>query len=127
MNIQLFISRHAREGQRLRAVLPEAMQGVSVTQYQRPEDVGRVVCDACNEKKIAVIMVAERKELIELSQWKNTWDRLWTILVLPSSEPEIISLGHALRPRFMTFSNSDFSDVVAVLRHICRRVDGVAC
>lgn len=37
------------------------------------------------------------------------------ILVLPDSEPETVSLGHILRPRFITYGDSDYMDVSAIL------------
>ena len=37
------------------------------------------------------------------------------ILVLPDSEPETVSLGHILRPRFITYGDSDYMDVSAIM------------
>lgn len=121
MHIQSFISEHAPEGHRLQAALQDAVAGVPVMQHKSPGDVGREVRASYNKKNIAVIMVAEHEELVELARLKNTWDRLWTILVLPDSEPETVTLGHAIRPRFMTFAESDFGDVVAVLKNAWRK------
>jgi hypothetical protein len=118
MHIQLFISEDTQEGDRLLGVLRAAMPGVPLIQYHDTEAIGRVMPTAYNEKIVAVIMVAERETLASLARRNKMWDRLKTILVLPDSEPETVTLGHVLRPTYMTFTNSDFSDVAAVLKHI---------
>lgn len=51
-------------------------------------------------------------ELIEYREWLG--DRR-LILVLPDDDIETISQGHALRPRFVTYVESDFIDISAVL------------
>lgn len=124
MHIQLYISGHSPEGDRLRAVLQDTMPGVPVVHSHDTRDLSREVQTAYSDKNVAVIMVAGREELAELARLGSVWDRFWTILVLPGSEPEIISMGHALRPRFVTFADGDFSDVSKVLSHIRDSADG---
>jgi hypothetical protein len=124
MHIQLFISEQAPEGDRLLAVLRDAMPGAPFIQYHTTGAVGRVIPAAYNEKAVAVIMVAGRDELAALARRENTWDRLKTILVLPDSESETVSLAHTLRPSYIAFSGSCFADVVAILNHIRESADG---
>lgn len=123
MRVQLFISNHAAEGHRLQTVLQGAVPNVPATQFNSPWDVGREALATYDEKIVAVIMAANRKELSQLAQMENIRDRLWIVLVLPDSAPESISLGHILRPRFVTFADSDFTDIVAILNHIRRDID----
>jgi len=54
-------------------------------------------------------------KLVEYQEW--LWDHR-LILVLPDDDMETISLGHALRPRFVTYAESDFIDISAVLGKI---------
>jgi hypothetical protein len=124
MQIQLYISNHTPEGDRLRGVLREALPGVPIIQHHDSEAIGRVTPTAYNEKIVAVIMVAEREVLVSLARMNKTWDRLKTILVLPDSEQETVTLGHELRPAYIAFKDSDFSDVAAVLKHIRKSAYG---
>ena len=124
MHIQLFISKQAPEGDRLWTALKDTMSEMPFIQYHNTGAVGRVIPATYNEKAVAVIMVAEREELVALGHLKNTWDRLKTILVLPDSEPETVSLAHALRPSYIAFTGSCFVDVVAILNHILESADG---
>ena len=127
MHIHLYISDRAPEGERFRSVLQDTMPGTSVVQHHSSEAFVQVMPVAYKEKSVAVIMVANREELVMLARRKNVWDRLWTILVLPDSEPETVTLGHALRPRFLTFTDSDFNDIVAVLNHFRESNNGNVC
>jgi hypothetical protein len=64
---------------------------------------------------VFVFLVSDRRELqglIECREWLRD-SRL--ILVLPDEEMETVSRGHVLRPRFITYAESDFIDVSAVL------------
>ncbi len=127
MHIQLFISEQAPEGDRLWTVLKNAMPGVPFIQYYGTGAVGRVAPAIYNEKAVAVIMVAGRDELAALTRLENTWDRLKTILVLPDSSQETVSMAHRLRPSYIAFTDSCFADVVAVLNHIQESADGAIC
>ena len=123
MHVQLYISDYAPEGNRLLTVLREAIPEVPIIQYHGIGAVGRVMPTSYNEKIVAVIMVADKEELTSLAQRNKTWDRLKTILVLPDSEPETVTLGHVLRPVYMAFASNDFSDIAAVLKHIRKGPD----
>jgi hypothetical protein len=55
---------------------------------------------------------AELEKMLSLSSWLED---LRIILVLPDSRTQTVTLGHRLRPRFVSFMDGDFSDVAAVL------------
>ena len=40
------------------------------------------------------------------------------LLILPDRNKETVSAGHRLRPRYMSDADSDFEDVVAVVKQI---------
>ena len=40
------------------------------------------------------------------------------ILILPEAEPEMVAMGHALRPRFITYNDGDFLEMASVLRQL---------
>ncbi|MCD6199973.1 MAG: hypothetical protein J7K15_15635, partial [Deltaproteobacteria bacterium] len=51
------------------------------------------------------------------------WD-LRLILILPDREAGTIAKGHILRPRFLTYLDSDFTEVAAVLKKMLSNTDG---
>ncbi len=124
MHIHLYISGPGSFANRLKAVLWNSLSAFPVIQYYSIEAIGRVMPTVYDEKAVALVMVTEKKELEELAEKNYFWDRVKTILILPDSDPETISLGHALKPSFVTFIENDFSDALAVLNHICESANG---
>ncbi len=121
MHIHLFISEKAPAGERLRAALRDVLSGLSVIQYSRIEAFDQVIPSHFNEAAVAVVMVGENEELARLADKKGILEKTRTILILPDNGKEALTMGHLLRPRFLTFMSSDFSDVAAVLTHIKSR------
>jgi len=67
------------------------------------------------ELLIVVLLTASREELSGIMMLRELLLDRRIILVLPDDEPETASRGHMLRPRFITYRNSDYSDVSVVL------------
>jgi len=67
------------------------------------------------EAVVFVLLVSGRQELMELGEYQEWLRDCRLILVLPDDDMETISRGHTLRPRFVTYAESDFIDISAVL------------
>ena len=67
------------------------------------------------ELLIVVLLTASREELSGIIMLRELLLDRRVILVLPDDEPETASQGHMLRPRFITYRSSDYSDVSVVL------------
>jgi hypothetical protein len=61
------------------------------------------------------------KILHKIASLKEFFSDHRIILILPDSKKETIALGHTLRPRFITYSDSDFLEMAAVLRNLLRQ------
>jgi len=72
---------------------------------------------ALNET-VGVILIHTHQELHEIMLLGDILWSIRTILILPDSNPETISRGHAIRPRFLTFQDGDLNEVVTVLRRM---------
>lgn len=64
---------------------------------------------------ITILFVANRAELSELLTFGELLSDLRIILLLPDDTKETIAAGHLLRPRFLSYVDGDFAEVVAVL------------
>ena len=63
-----------------------------------------------------VVLVAENRERLEkLISMKDLMSDVPILLILPDRKRSTISTGHRLYPRFVTYVDSDFSDLVSVL------------
>jgi hypothetical protein len=121
MQVHIFISEKAHAGDRLISALQSIMSSNPVIQYHRADTFGRMVSPTSKEPIIAVIMVGENEELTLLSESKGIWDRFKTIIVLQNDDQETINLCLSLRPIFITYMDSDFSEVTNILDHIKNR------
>lgn len=61
---------------------------------------------------LCVSSAEDLKEILEMGEWLLD---LRTILLLPDREVSTFSLGLALRPRFISYLDTDLSDVSAVV------------
>ena len=76
-----------------------------------------------NHQTIAVLLAASRDALLDILSIRHLLCDLRIILVLPDGQDDTIAKGHSLRPRFSTYVDSDFTDVVAVLRKMLENSD----
>jgi hypothetical protein len=63
---------------------------------------------------VAILQVGKEK-LLHLLPIKELFEDTSIILILNNKDEETIALGHRLRPRFITYADSDFLDVASVL------------
>lgn len=68
----------------------------------------------------AILAVSGRQELLDLVAISKFLRTARVILILPDREMETVSQGHELRPRFLTWSASAPSEVMAVLHKLSK-------
>jgi hypothetical protein len=64
---------------------------------------------------VAVLHARSKRELVDIVSLGHLFDDVRIILILPDRKEETIALGHRLRPRFLTFGDDDFTEVLGVL------------
>ena len=84
-------------------------------------DLTQILHKPLNGVDAAVIFRATRKGLLDLLNLRDALLRLPVILILPDQKNETIAKGHSLRPRFLSYMDSDFSDVRDVLQKILEK------
>ena len=65
-----------------------------------------------------VILADSMNDLQSLFALKNLLTDIRIILVLPERSEEVIAMGYKFRPRFLSYMDSDFSDLAVVLKKI---------
>ena len=64
---------------------------------------------------IAVLLAEREKDLVDILAIKDLLSDIRVVLVLPNREKDTITKGHSLRPRFLSYANSDYNEVSTVL------------
>jgi len=70
---------------------------------------------------VTVLLIASRQELENIVQYAELLCDQKIILVLPDRAQETLSMGHALYPRFISYTDGDLKDVTSVLHKMITR------
>lgn len=65
---------------------------------------------------MGLFLVRGRQDLKELAAMNGALQDIKLFLVLPSSDPALVTLGHGLGPRFLTNENADREEIIGVLQ-----------
>jgi len=66
----------------------------------------------------AVVFASNIQDLIKLQGIRGLISDMRIIMILPDAEEESVKMGHSFYPRYISFTDSTFEDVVAVLQKI---------
>lgn len=115
MNVLFYSSADDEIGRHLQKIIGEIVPEDAIEIYRTIHHLtGRLHRPRYN-LNLAIVMAASREELSEIVCLSDLlWD-MRIILILPDDQRDTISKGHLLRPRFLSYADSDFSDVAAVL------------
>jgi hypothetical protein len=109
--------------QRLKEAIRRVVPLKHVEEYQTVESLSNGLRRPLLSQAITILLAENRGDLAGLL---SIGDLLWDIpliLILPDSDEETISTAHTLRPRFLTFADSDFADLAAVLGKMLEYLD----
>ena len=84
--------------------------------YRTLEGLSERLHRPIDPETIMIIVASSREKLSEVFPLRRILGDVRTVVVAPDQEPATVALAHQLRPRFLTYANSDFDDLFAVLR-----------
>jgi hypothetical protein len=73
---------------------------------------------------LAILFAGSHSDLKAFVAFQELLEGCPLLLVLPDRHDDVCLMGHQLQPRFISYADSDYSDVVAVLRKMIERQDG---
>jgi len=73
------------------------------------------LCQPIKDFSIAILYLAKKENLLEILSIRDLLFGIRIILVLPNRETDTISKAHILGPTLLDYSDSDFTEVGAVL------------
>jgi hypothetical protein len=92
--------------------------------HQTLEALAGRLCGPGGRPDIVVILAASREHLGQVLSIRELLHGLRLILILPDREPDTITRGHTLAPRFLTYVDGDYTHIGAVLQRISSIVNG---
>lgn len=125
MNVVLYSLSEDEAGKKLQRVMEMLMprenievcstfNALSLRLHQPLENVRHIVLNASN-----------KKDLLDIISLRDILWNVRVIIVLPDRDAATTSMGHTLRPRLISYADSDFLEVFAVLSRMIVTNDNV--
>lgn len=102
-------------GDRLQEVLQGLVPKGRLEVYKTLESFSERLRKPMVDAPVAVVLAASEDDLLHIFSIGYLLYDVRFILVLPDREGRTAALGHSLRPRFLSYADSDFGEVRAVL------------
>jgi len=115
-----YINEKTRAGKRLLSVMDGVVPQSQVAVYRSIKDLYRELFQVPGMDFIILLLAHHRKEVEKILAFKDLLLDHRIILIVPHGDRKSVAMGHSLYPRFMTFTDSDFSDVRAVVAKMIR-------
>lgn len=117
MKILTYIPEHTDAGERFQKALEAMPPKAELIIVHTLKILEKQLCIPQISKPAIIILLAENTMMLRsLFDMKSLFQDIDIILILPDEAEETLCLGHQLYPRYISFKNSDFSDVLMVMK-----------
>ncbi len=120
-SILLYTSPSQNDGFRMQSMVEKSISHENIIIVRQMENLSRVLRQPLNGITAAIIRVGSDEELVDLMGIRDLLLRIPMILVLPNQEKTTIHKGHVLRPRYLTYGDTDWGVVEDVFRKMVGR------
>lgn len=115
MNVLFYIPETEEANERIHEVVTMVASKTTVEIFSSIEHLSRRLRQPGNNPSIATLLVHDRNDLYELTAIHDLLSELPLIIILPDREKSFAAIGYSLRPRFLTYTDSDFLEVGTVI------------
>jgi len=117
-----YAKNHQDIPRKLREILEPLLFDERVELYRSLASLKQRFCLPTEKRIIAIIFATDKEDLLDITSMKYFLSDVQVVLILPSRRKDIISLGHSLRPRFITYKDADFRELLSVIHKMAGRV-----
>ena len=107
-------------GEQLQKVIEDVVPNENTETYSTIDTLGQRLRRPSYDIAVAVLLISSSEELRNVLSIRHLFDNIKIILILPDRKNETIVIGHKLRPRFLSYTDSDFIDVAVVLENMLK-------
>lgn len=111
-----YAKNHEDIPRKLRDVLEPLLFDERIELYRSLASLKQRLCLPTERRIIAILFAADKEDLMDIISMKYFFCNVQIVLILPNRKKEIIALGHTLRPRFVTYRDGDFRELLSVMR-----------
>lgn len=113
MNVLVYST--GKQGERLQRIIRDLVPKERLEIYDTFKGFSERLHKPMDEIPVAVILAASEEDLLTILSISHLLYDVKFILILPNREDITVAIGHSLRPRFVSYADSDFREVTAVL------------
>jgi hypothetical protein len=110
-------------GERLLRIIEIVVLKTDIKIISNIDALSRALCQTRCSAAIAILLASSGKDLLDILSLKDLLLDHKIILVLPNSDPDTVSKGHILRPRFMSNCHGNVQEVAVVLKRMIDNLD----
>lgn len=118
MRILLYRREGGTQGPELMKLIGTAVQDGKGEVHQNIQSLVKSLREPVEEKNIAVLLPADRKDLQDLLSIRHLFRDVPLILLVSDHSKETMAMAHQLRPRFVSGVQGDHGTVIEVLKKI---------
>jgi hypothetical protein len=118
MDMIFYSSTGGKTEEKLQRVIESLIPGWQGMAYRTMDDLSGRLLHPKNALAIALLLIANRKDLVELLSMNHLFRNTRIIIVAPDRDKDTIALAHQMRPRLLTYMDSDFAEVFGVLNNL---------
>jgi hypothetical protein len=122
MNLLVYAEKSGEVAQYLQQVIEEIVPRKNVEIYRNFSSLSYRLQQPMTGLDIAILLAGSDQDLTDFLSLQELLSGLRILLIIPDREPNTFAKAHTLRPRFMTYTDSGFEDLRAVLGKMCKRV-----
>ena len=123
MKVLLYAAKHSASATRLKHSLERTASLESLTDCWNMHQLVEVLQTPDPLPEAVILQAESRQDLQTFASFRFRLDQVFFILILPDADRETVACGHMLRPRFIAYQDSDFSEIAAVLARVEARQD----
>jgi hypothetical protein len=116
MNIFFCATRLQEREKRLLRSLGKSFPKVRLEAFHACADLASRLLRPKDSVSAAVIVACRREDITSFLSIRDMISDTGIIFILPEHSPDMIALAHRLRPKFISYLDSDFSELISVLK-----------
>ncbi len=118
---------YARQNDRVVETLQKQLAGLKILRIRTVNSLTTRLRKPCHGLVIALVVIRNREEMIQFTEFQNLIRDLRLVLVLPGRDDEMVSMAHKLGPRFIAYADNGFEQAVAVVRKMAEQLQKAVC
>jgi hypothetical protein len=72
-------------------------------------------------RRIVILLIQNKNEIDRISEWIMLISDPLVVMILQNDDPSVLKAAHRIRPRYISFRDRDYQDVIAVLSRMQER------